>query len=430
MRGCWAVGFLVIASRIILIPNELVNITFPPILLICALWQWSVVRRHNQNVPRSDMFYTYISLTVFVISVVCSWIGYTLLAVQILIWWTMQLTCILTITCVSLYLKLYGKRNHYDERPITKTWMYDLAYQVLLPVMGVCSVMISIYWAADVFNLSDLCWKIFKTHFVDLKNLQLSILTVAMVITLWFFFNYVNRTILQLLRMHFQTKDPDTAASREVMGKNVLQVVVWGAWFLISMGILNVSMEWLLVVTGGLSTGIGFASKDIIENIYYGISLMTGRIKVGDLIQVDDITGRVTSISYTSTIIEALTGEVITFQNSQLFTKNYKNLTRNHGYVLQIITYGVAYGSNLAQVKQLIEDATNGLQLEGTDLSKPITTRVYELGDSSVNFKLFVWTDALMRNIVTSQLLATIYDTLNQNNIEIPFPQQDVHIKS
>ena len=424
------VGFLVIAIRIILIPNELVNITFPPILLICALWQWSVVRRHNQNVPRSDMFYTYISLTVFVISVVCSWIGYTLLAVQILIWWTMQLTCILTITCVSLYLKLYGKRNHYEERPITKTWMYDLAYQVLLPVMGVCSVMNSIYWAADVFNLSDLCWKIFKTHFVDLKNLQLSILTVAMVITLWFFFNYVNRTILQLLRMHFQTKDPDTAASREVMGKNVLQVVVWGAWFLISMGILNVSMEWLLVVTGGLSTGIGFASKDIIENIYYGISLMTGRIKVGDLIQVDDITGRVTSISYTSTIIEALTGEVITFQNSQLFTKNYKNLTRNHGYVLQIITYGVAYGSNLAQVKQLIEDATNGLQLEGTDLSKPITTRVYELGDSSVNFKLFVWTDALMRNIVTSQLLATIYDTLNQNNIEIPFPQQDVHIKS
>jgi small-conductance mechanosensitive channel len=157
---------------------------------------------------------------------------------------------------------------------------------------------------------------------------------------------------------------------------------------------------------------------------------MTGRIKVGDLVQIDDTTGRVTSINYTSTVIEALTGEVITFQNAQLFAKNYKNLTRNHGYVLQIITYGVAYGSNLAQVKQLIEDATNGLQLEGTDLSKPITTRVYELGDSSVNFKLFVWTDALMRNIVTSQLLATIYDTLNQNNIEIPFPQQDVHIKS
>ena len=97
--------------------------------------------------------------------------------------------------------------------------------------------------------------------------------------------------------------------------------------------------------------------------------------------------------------------------------------------MLQILTYGVAYGSNLAQVKEVIEKALNGLQLPGTDLSKPITTRVYELGDSSVNFKLFVWTEALMRNVVASQVLAAVYDTLNENNIEIPFPQQDVHIK-
>ncbi len=424
------VGFLVIAIRIILIPNELVNIIFPPILLICALWQWSVIRRHNQNVPRWDMFYTYISLTVFLISVGCSWAGYTLLAVQILIWWTMQLTCILTITCVSRYLKLYGKRHHFDELPITKTWAYDLADEVLLPIMGVCSVMISIYWAADVFNLSDLCWRIFKTYFVDLKNLKLSILTLAMVITLWFFFSYVNRTILQLLRMHFQNKDPETAASREVMGKNVLQVVVWGTWFLVSMGILNVSMEWLLVITGGLSTGIGFASKDIIENIYYGISLMTGRIKVGDLVQIDDTTGRVTSINYTSTVIEALTGEVITFQNAQLFAKNYKNLTRNHGYVLQIITFGVAYGSNIGQVKKLVEQALNEAEIDGVDPTKPIFTRVSELADSSVNFKAFVWSEALLRGAITSDVLAIIYDTLNENNIEIPFPQQDVHIRN
>ena len=423
------VTFLVIGIRIILIPNELVNMVFPPILLVCALWQWNVIKRHNKNVPRSDMFYTYISLFVFLASVVCSWTGYTLLAVQILIWWIMQLTCILTITCVSLYLKMYGERHRFGERPITQTWGYNLLYEVLLPVLGVASVMISIYWAADVFNLSDLCWRIFKTYFVNLSNLKLSILTIAMVICLWFMFAYVNRTLLQLLRMHYETKDPTTAASREVMGKNVLQVIVWGGWFLMTMGILGISMEWLMVVTGGLSTGIGFASKDIIENIYYGISLMTGRIKVGDLIQVDDTTGRVTSISYTSTVIEALTGEVITFQNSQLFSKNYKNLTRNHGYVLQIITFGVAYGSNLMQVKQLVEEAVNNLHIEWIDPEKPVSSLIYELGDSSVNFKLFAWCDVLKRGVVTSQVLTTIYDTLNQNGIEIPFPQQDVHIK-
>jgi small-conductance mechanosensitive channel len=422
-------GFIVFAFRIILIPNELVNMLFPPILLICCLWQWNVISRHNQNIPRSDMFYSYISLMVFIVSVGCSWWGYTLLAVQILIWWIMQLTCTLTITCVSLYVKRYGLRHRFYEKPVTKTWAYHLVYQVLLPISVVCSVMVSIYWAADVFNLSDLCWKIFRTNFVNFENFKLSIITIAMVISLWFVFAYVNRTVLKLMRMHYEIKDPTTAASREVMGKNVVQVIVWGAWFLITMKILNISMAWLLVVTGGLSTGIGFASKDIIENIYYGITLMAGRIKVGDWIQVDGTMGKVTSISYTSTVVESLYGEIITFQNSQLFSKNYKNLTRNHGYVLQVVPYGVAYGSNLQQTMTLVDAAVNNMKHKWMDPSKQVKSVVGELGDSSINFKMFVWADAVKKSYVISDVLNTIYDTLNANGIEIPFPQQDVHIK-
>lgn len=423
-------GFIVFAFRIILIPNELVNMLFPPVLLICCLWQWNVIGRHNQNIPRSDMFYTYISLVVFIVSVVCSWWGYTLLAVQILIWWIMQLTCTLTITCVSLYIKRYGMRHRYNEKPITKTWAYYLAYQVLLPISVVCSVMVSIYWAADVFNLSDLCWSVFKSNFVNFQNFKLSIFTIALVISLWFVFAYVNRTLLKLMRMHYEIKDPSTAASREVMGKNVVQVIVWGAWFLITMKIMNISMEWLLVVTGGLSTGIGFASKDIIENIYYGITLMAGRIKVGDWIQVDGTMGKVTSISYTSTVVESLYGEIITFQNSQLFSKNYKNLTRNHGYVLQVVPYGVAYGTNLQQTMELVDAAVNGMKHKWMDPSKKVKSVVGELADSGINFKMFVWADAVKKSYVVSDVLNTIYDTLNQHGIEIPFPQQDVHIKN
>ena len=424
-----AMGFIVFAFRIILIPNELVNMIFPPTLLVCCLWQWSVIRRHNQNIPRSDMFYSYISLVVFIASVACSWAGYTLMAVQILIWWIMQLTCTLTITCVSLYVKRYGLRRRYNEKPITKTWAYDLAYQVLLPVSVVCSVMVSIYWAADVFNLSDLCWKIFTYDFVDFENFKISIFSIALVISLWFIFAYINRTVLKLMRMHYEIKDPSTAASREVMGKNVIQVIVWGAWFLISMKIMNISMAWLLVVTGGLSTGIGFASKDIIENIYYGITLMAGRIKVGDWIQLDGTMGKVTSISYTSTVIESLYGEIITFQNSQLFSKNYKNLTRNHGYVLQVVPYGVAYGSNLQETMNLVDAAVNSLKHKWMDPSKKAKSVVGELADSGINFKMFVWADAVKKSYVVSDVLNCIYDTLNANGIEIPFPQQDVHIK-
>ena len=425
-----AMGFIVFAFRIILIPNELVNMLFPPILLVCALWQWNVIGRHNQNIPRSDMFYSYISLTVFIASVVCSWMGYTLLAVQVLIWWIMQLTCVLTITCISQYLKLYSLKHHFDEQPVTKTWLLDLMYQVVLPTMGVCSVMLSIWWAADVFNLSDLCWKIFNYKFIDQKNFQISIIKITMVICMWFLFSWMSKTILRLLHLHYEMKDPSTADSRTSMAKNVIQIIIWGAWLLIALALLHISISWLLAITGGLSTGIGFASKNIIENIFYGASLMTGRIKVGHWIEVNGTMGKVVSISYTSTVIESLHGEVITFQNSQLFSNNYKNLTSNHGYVLAVVPYSVAYGSNLQEVVTLVDSAVNQMKHKWMDRSKKAKSVVGELADSGINLKMFVWADAPKRSYVISDVLNCIYNTLNQHGIEIPFPQQDVHIKA
>ena len=425
-----AMGFIVFVFRIILIPSELVNIIFPPMLLLCALWQWNVIGRHHQNIPRSDMFYTYISLAVFIVSVCCSWTGYTLLAVQVLIWWIMQLTCVLTITCISQYMKMYSLKHRISEKPVTKRWGYDLMYQVVMPTMGVFSVMLSIWWAADVFNLSDLCWHIFNYKFIEQENFQVSIIKITMVVCLWFLFAWLNKTLLQLLHMHFEASDPSTAESRTAMMKNVIQIAIWGTWILCSLSILHISVSWLLAITGGLSTGIGFASKNIIENIFYGASLMTGRIRVGDWIEVNGTMGKVASISYTSTVVESLYGEVITFQNSQLFTNNYKNLTSNHGYVLAVVPYGVAYGSDLQQVIQLVDSAVNQLKHRWMDPSKVAKSVVGELADSGINLKMFVWADAPKKSYVVSDVLKCIYDTLNANGIEIPFPQQDVHIKN
>ena len=424
------IGFVVITFRIILIPSELVSLIFPPVLIVCLLWQWWCIRRYNKNIPRSDMFYTYVSMMVFIASACCSWAGYTLLAVQLLIWWIMQLTCILTITCISQYLKMYEEKHQFSTKPVTQTWLYTFTHQVVLPVLIVCSVMLSIYWAADVFNLSDMCWDIFNHKFIDQKNLQVSVVKLAVVISTWFLFSWLSKTILSLMRLHFETKDPTTAESRSVMGKNVIQLIIWGIWLLSVLAYLNISVEWLLAISGGLSTGIGFASKDIIENIYYGASLMAGRLKAGDWIEIEGTMGKVTSISYTSTIIESLYGEVITFQNAQLFTKNYKNLTRNHGYVLAVVPFGVAYGSNLKQVAMLVEAAINNLHHKWIDPEKPVKSVVSEMGDSSINFKLFVWADAPKKSYVVSDVLKCVYDTLNDHGIQIPFPQRDVHLIS
>ena len=424
------IGFIVITFRIILIPGELVSIIFPPVLLTCLVWQWWGIRKHNRNVPRSDMFYTYISLTVFIASACCSWAGYTLLSVQLLIWWIMQLTCILTITCISDYLKMYEEKHGFSAKPITKTWFYTLLHQVVMPILIVCSVMISIYWAADVFNLSDMCWNIFTYRFVNQENFQISIFKLTVVISLWFLFRWISKTVLSFMRLQFEMKDPTTAESRTVMGKNVIQLIIWGVWLLITLAYLHISVYWLLALGGGLSTGIGFAMKDVIENIYYGASLMTGRIKVGDWIQVDGTMGKVASISYTSTVVESLYGEVITFQNAQLFSKNYKNLTKNHGYILALVPFGVAYGSKVGQVKGLIEEAVQNLKHQWMDNSKKVKVVMTEMADSSVNFKLIVWVDAVKKTYVVSDVLTCIYETLNDNGIEIPFPQRDVHLIS
>ena len=422
------VSFLVIAFRIVLIPKELVNLFFPTVMVLATLWQWSVMMRHNKRVPKQDMVYSYLTLMVFLVALVCSWMGYTLLSVQILIWWTMQLACVLTITCMSSWMSLYSKRKNMDERPITKSWHYNFVYHVVTPVMGVLSLMVSVYWAADVFNLSDLCWKLFNTNFVDMENLQLSIVKLSMVICLWFVFRYFATTVLAFMQFHFASNDPSTAESRMVMSRNIIQVLVWGVWLMLSLGLLHVSLTWLLAISGGLSTGVGFASKNIIENIFYGASLMTGRLKVGDWIDVDGTIGKVQQISYTSTIVESLAGEIITFQNSQLFDKNYKNLTRNRGYVVVPVLFGVAYGSNLQKVQTVVDDAVNRLENPWTDPTKESHAIVVNMNDSSVDFKIVVWAEVAKRAAVASEVLTCIYDTLNANGIEIPFPQRDVHI--
>jgi small-conductance mechanosensitive channel len=187
-----------------------------------------------------------------------------------------------------------------------------------------------------------------------------------------------------------------------------------------------VSNTWLVVISGGLSTGVGFASKDILENIYYGISLMTGRVKVGDYIECDGTRGRVSSISYTSTMLDTIDGSVIAFQNSQLFTKNYKNLTRNHGYELAIIPVGIAYGSNIKEVKEMLIDAIN--QLDCRDKKKEVKVILSNFGDNSVDLKVLVWVPVLTHAYAEGDIKEVIYDTLNAHHIEIPFPQRDLHI--
>lgn len=421
------VGFIVIVFRIILIPNDLVNLIFPPVLLLCALWQWNVIGRKHNQVLRTDKTYAFISLAVFGVSTIVAWTGFTLLAVQLIIWWTMQLTCVLTITCCEGWLSVYAKRKKLADKAITDKWLYRFIYKVLLPISGVLSFIISIYWAADVFNMSDTTWEIFNKDYIKTSNFTASLFSISVVACLYFLFNYINITSVDFMRHHFEKADPRSAASKIVMFKNVMQVIIWGIWLMIALNVFQVGKSWLLAIFAGLSTGLGFASKDILENIYYGISLMMGRVKVGDYIICDGTRGKVSSISYTSTMLEATDGSVIAFQNSQLFSKNYKNMTKNHGYELDILEVGIAYGSNVKEVKQILIDAL--MKLDCIYQDKGVKVLLKSFDDSCITLKIVVWVNVLTQAIDDATIMECIYDTLNDHNIEIPFPQREITIK-
>ena len=421
------IGFFVITFRIVMLPSSVITLLFTPLLLIDTLWQARMIYKYHKLVPRYDLNFAYISQFVFIFSLISAWIGYTMLAVQVIIWWSMQLACILTIAFFKDYLNQYREKHPIKKLSPYKVWFLRFIDIVLIPTALVISFIIAIYWATDVFNLSGLTWNLFRTNFIDSDKIQISVYSIAIVTILWFIFNYLNLTIRDAIKLYLKRNDPSTAEARATMYINVLQVIVWGSWLLITLGLFKVSSTWLVVVTGGLSTGIGFAMKDIMENIYYGISLMAGRIKIGDYIICDGIRGKVSSINYTSTVIDALDGSTIAFQNSQLFTKNYKNMTKNDGYEVGVIEVGVAYGTNVKEVRELLIDAIAKLGI--TNENKDIIVRLKSFDDSCITLKILVWLNVLTQTNDISVVMECIYDTLNNNGIEIPFPQREITIK-
>ena len=439
-----AMCFIVIFFRIILIPNDLTNLVMPPILLAATVWQWLTLRHNAKALPASDSFYAWVSFFVFIASDIASMSGYTLFSVEMLIWWTMQLTCILTITCVSDLLRQYGrnpKRKYFDDdTPVSRTWLFRLIYTAVLPILGTLSILISIYWAADVFNLSDTSLQLFNRPLIHTTKITFSITQAVQAAVLFFIAKYVNHVSLHTLHYQLMLREERKAKaenrkmvaqnveSRTAIWRNLIQVVIWGTWLLVTLTIFHIDNSWIVAISAGLSTGIGFAMKDILENLYYGISLMAGRIKVGDYISIDGTKGTVSNISYTSTTLEAIDGSVIAFQNSQLFSKNYKNLTRNHGNVLSIIPVGVAYGSKGPEVKKTIDEAV--AKLNRTGYIKYLKTVFTGFGDNSIDFKILVWVDSRKQIYAEGDIMEAVYNALNDKEIEIPYPQRDIHIVS
>ena len=453
---------LIISLRIVFIPNSLLNILFPPILLVFTVYQLIAQLHHRKSVPQMDAIFGWVSLLAMTVTTVVALRGYVLLGVQMLIWWIFLLTLLQTVTAISELVNRYY-RNHRDklrdlyreahpnlksrtdEDLITVTWPFSLVRKALLPAAYVLSVPLSIYMASGVFDLTD----VFKTYyaypFLNVEGyISLSFARIVLVVVLAFIFNYLNYVAKACYRL-FKTRSVMKSRGIKVLHENevnftlvenVISISLWGIYVITLFILLKIPTAAVKVVAAGLATGLGFAMKDILNNFFYGVQLMSGRLRVGDSIECDGVRGRVDNISYQTTTIVSTDGAVMAFPNATLFNKNFKNLTRNNSYELLTFDVGVKYGVDVEEVRQIILEALKPLQVrdkygrEVVDPKRGIDIRFKEFGDSSINLQIVQYTTVEEHFTYAARAKELVYNALNAHGIEIPFPQRDIYVKS
>ncbi len=232
-------------------------------------------------------------------------------------------------------------------------------------------------------------------------------------------------------------KSSFTASTRTMVANLGYYLIVIIAFF-VSLKTLGVTLSSLAIVAGALSVGIGFGLQNVVANFVSGLILMFERsIKIGDYIEVADHRGHVTDIRMRSTTIKTNDNIDIIIPNQSFVQNNLINWTMNDKIRRFNIPFGVAYGTDVHKVIQVVKDAVMQSDYNKYIIdNKTYETKVImtEMADSSVNFELLIWlagADKIEKpKRLTSHFLVIIYDTLYANNIEIPFPQQDIHIRS
>jgi len=201
---------------------------------------------------------------------------------------------------------------------------------------------------------------------------------------------------------------------------------------LVGLSIAGINITGLAVVAGALSVGIGFGLQSIANNFVSGIILLFERpIKAGDFVTVGDVEGFVKKISIRATEIETLDNQDMLVPNSELISGRVTNWVLHNPYGRLRIRVGVAYGSDINKVKQILEAVSHENKSVITDgRVSPPKALFMGFGDSALEFELRVRIfDIKKRYDVVSELNFKIDEEFQKNHIIIPFPQRDIHIK-
>ena len=197
-----------------------------------------------------------------------------------------------------------------------------------------------------------------------------------------------------------------------------------------ALDLLNVPLTAFAFVSGAIAIGVGFGAQNIINNFISGWILMWERpIRIGDYLEVGGSTGTVESIDTRSTRIRRPDGVHMLVPNSALLENTVVNWTLIDYLTRTVVRVGVAYGSPVKRVADLIKQATTEQEAV---LAEPVPSVVFEdFGDSALIFDVYFWVNATAeRNlrVIRSDIRFRISELFDTNEIVIAYPQQDVHI--
>jgi small-conductance mechanosensitive channel len=222
----------------------------------------------------------------------------------------------------------------------------------------------------------------------------------------------------------------DLTALTVVAGALGVQYAVWVVGIFIALEFLGIDLTALTVVAGALGVGIGFGLQSVVSNFVSGlVLLMEQPIRIRDRVTVENVEGNVADIHFRSTTIVTNDNISIIVPNSQFINQTVINWSHGDPRIRIHVPVGVAYGSDVELVTNTLQEVA--AQTEGV-LSQPAPeVRFNEFGDSSLNFELLVWSDNPPGHLqLRSRLNYAIDAAFRRNDIQIPFPQRDVHVKS
>ena len=239
----------------------------------------------------------------------------------------------------------------------------------------------------------------------------------------------VSRTISEWIKLRLLVRFRFERGTREAIA-SVLNYVLASVGFLIVLQSAGINLSSLAVIAGALGIGFGFGLQNLASNFISGLTLLVEQpIKVGDFIEVDNLLGTVENISMRATVVRTIDGLFVIVPNNRFVEKNIINWSYRDNKCRLHIPVGVAYGSDSVLVTEALLAAA---RRESRVLSYPSPKVWFKgFGESSMDFELLVWIDNPPEtDFIKSALHFLIEWEFRRCSIEIPFPQQELHIRN